>query len=972
MTKPTPKNEKGIALIFSLIMLSLLLIMALSFALDSMYDQKAAYNSANKSSAALLAKSQFEQVFMLINEGAAHYDSDQRIYSYDQYTTSPTDDIYTDMLKERMPVLLTLPEDDPTLSPTPTEVKWNYIRETGDGSRIIGRTAFVVVPDVKVPLDSLVDHRVGISLYHRQNEKDNTETRIGKYVSEINVRNAIPAMKNDANIDNICEILNFQTNSPVSGAGFSNGLYTGNWVSYTNLFTTLNGVITPALSADDEKEIRDKLDLDVDEDKEAFWADLDNNEELDDSTELFKRFDLTRAQAADPLTNNWDMPATFDLLFLKRLISIDAATGTSIDRAIETWSATDETAGAAITSGIPWLACFGYQADGSSYSGADLDRVKASFDSVFARRCQIAANLKDYSDSDDRPTSDEAVADWYKKDEPHPTFTGNERTPYINKIGIQVQIRRDNADIWGTEYTYIYKDITPCVELINIYGSDFTDLDVVIYGNLTTELSTDNGNTYATPVTEPFSRTIQINSGDWISGRSNLAFGATVSSNENWLDWTSPTQLKITNIEIIKVVLHARGVTETAYDYVKTLNINPALTALPNTLINDTRNYFFGFAVHDSRQNLNSSDWKELPFSSSSDASTVLAVTATGSTPAYTCYPNWQNTNGASYCTDAPNAGTSIMDKETATDPANCNLSTAYIRNAPIQSPWELGFIHRGAKWQTLNLKVYDSEKAIKTFEISGVGRFIAGGGLYEKGDANILDQVRMTYKAKSPQKITLKAPQNKIFNTLFSDIKYGCAIQRDDADSTKHMNIYSLAGLDNAATGTSASGTVLSTANISTLGSGIIDKFKSSADSAIRTRACVVDKLVLSGTSSPSLGTVTDAAQEELIGKVINLTKIGSPTGNSTVTSFSVVVLAQTIKDIGGEGVDISVTKRSLDGTQSATRNCRIGTFDATINSTTDESIYFDEITGEQKLLVRCKTDSSGNIEIASFKYIE
>ena len=42
---------------------------------------------------------------------------------------------------------------------------------------------------------------------------------------------------------------------------------------------------------------------------------------------------------------------------------------------------------------------------------------------------------------------------------------------------------------------------------------------------------------------------------------------------------------------------------------------------------------------------------------------------------------------------------------------ATNHLSTAYIRNAPMQSLWELGVIHRGAAWQTLNLKAAGAPK---------------------------------------------------------------------------------------------------------------------------------------------------------------------------------------------------------------------------------------------------------------------
>jgi Tfp pilus assembly protein PilX len=62
----TNRNEKGIALLFTLIMLSLLLILALSFALDSMFVHKAAYNSANSSFSETMGQVQLQEVLSLV------------------------------------------------------------------------------------------------------------------------------------------------------------------------------------------------------------------------------------------------------------------------------------------------------------------------------------------------------------------------------------------------------------------------------------------------------------------------------------------------------------------------------------------------------------------------------------------------------------------------------------------------------------------------------------------------------------------------------------------------------------------------------------------------------------------------------------------------------------------------------------------------------------------------------------------
>ncbi len=966
----TRKNEKGIALLFTLIMLSLLLILALSFALDSMFSQKAAYNSASSSSAALLAKSQLKQVFALIEASEANYDTDFRVYSHDLAGVDSTD-----MLKTRLPVHIILPEDDPCLAGTPPNVKWNYVRNANN--KIIGRTAFVVVPDVKIPLDSLVDGRDDLagSTYPKHSEELNSETRIGKYVSEINVRAAIPAVT--SNIDTITRTLNW----PVSGdVGFTGGAYPNPWASYSSLFTSLETAIGSALPAADKTEIEDKLSIDIEDDKEAFWADLDNNKEINDDNpsaneyELFKRFDLTRA--------DWNTPSvSFDHLFVKYYLLLigTASVTTAPDQEMDTWNSSPS---GSASYGLPWLACFGYKADGTPYTGADLDKIKGTFtdaatdaENIYNRRCQIAANLKDYCDNDnDRPTSDVNPATWATT---APSYTGNERTPYINKVGVRVETTRTETNFAGTDYTNITTIVKPVVGLINIYGKDFANLRVTISGTATIAISKDGGSSYPFSGTDTFNQVLDFNTGNWVpnNGHSDLVIGGTTMVSDRIVEsgtgaHDQSIMIKVSQVVIDRVVLH-HETTSDAYDYVKTLTLTSGFTAFPDSKDPSTQVAWAGWAVHDPRQNLNAGDWQELtssvaPIASipSDDDNPSKTFSIVVGDPPYECAPNSQNSlpaNGGGTDTEAPTAG---PDLETAADPGDCALSTAYIRNAPMESPWELGFIHRGAKWETLNLKKYDASKAIKTFTI-GSYSYIAGGGLYADGDANILDQVKMTADAASPQKITLKAPQNKIFDALFSKVKCGCTIARSSTPAD-HMTVSSMAGL--AATPT---GTELSTTEITNLGSGIINKYRIAADSNMWTRASVVDKLLLSATTTPSAD--TDAKQEELIGKIINLTKIEAQKPSGVTTKFSVIVLAQTINDIGGTGGNtINIQKYSVDGTTIGNEDCAIGTFDADTSATDpDKHIYFDEITGEQKILVTCKSTTSG-IVITSFKYIE
>ena len=104
------------------------------------------------------------------------------------------------------------------------------------------------------------------------------------------------------------------------------------------------------------------------------------------------------------------------------------------------------------------------------------------------------------------------------------------------------------------------------------------------------------------------------------------------------------------------------------------------------------------------------------------------------------------------------------------------------------------------------------------------------------------------------------------------------------------------------------------------------------------------------------------DALQEELIGKTINLLSVNEETPPNI---FKVVVVAQTIRDVGGIGVDVPISKLFKGKSQSL--NCRIGRFDFISNSKNwEDNTYFDEITGEVKAIVTIERvpqdDGAGN----------
>ena len=150
--KSFKKNEKGVALVFTLLVLALLLILALGFALSSMFNQKAASNAANASFAGFLAQTQLKEVLSLIQNDEANLENSE-FYSHDSGSPAVTHtDMLKDMLNERLPVPGLLETIDTA------KVNWNYIRSKDSAQRIIGRTAFVAIAE-GISLGSLVDGR---------------------------------------------------------------------------------------------------------------------------------------------------------------------------------------------------------------------------------------------------------------------------------------------------------------------------------------------------------------------------------------------------------------------------------------------------------------------------------------------------------------------------------------------------------------------------------------------------------------------------------------------------------------------------------------------------------------------------------------------------------------------------------------------------------------------------------------------
>ena len=320
-------------------------------------------------------------------------------------------------------------------------------------------------------------------------------------------------------------------------------------------------------------------------------------------------------------------------------------------------------------------------------------------------------------------------------------------------------------------------------------------------------------------------------------------------------------------------------------------------------------------------------------------------------------------------------------DKETAEDPAwlgdtaGQHVSTAYIRNAPMVSPWEIGLIHRAREWQTLNIKCAGGFGADKIVELEAIKSkyddWQGEGTQYQNGDGAIMEFIKVGVGCRSMGKVPLKMLRTKVISgsynggnkvpaewngvkadynrdivkMLFNGIRLGQSM-KDFYAETKFEAPSKQGGSE------------------VTISDTLIDRFIKEIDIFshdekdedgnyvnfdFRMRSQFLNSQYGDWNGKTPFGISqpedNDALLEEVVGKTVNLLAVEEETPPNV---FKVIVVAQSIKDVGGIGSDISISKGNN------TLDCRIGRFDFVSDAANwENNVYFDEITGEAKMLV-------------------
>ncbi len=899
-------DERGIALLFTLGILSLLLILAVAFATSSITQRKIASNNSDATYAKMLAESVLHKVVGVLqnyDEGAqySHCDNSTHAGSPNHanvdwlYKLGTTDIFYWyDSYG------------------SPENINWEFLTQydsKDNTNKIKGRYAYIVIPGGGIDPVKLVStfYDEGDNYPESDLSAAPKRSRFGESMEEINIKSID---KDDLFSSNLA-VQKFNYELPLPGQ--PNGTYDAGkpWPDFETMFYDMG--ITDASA---KESYRDWFILNTANDPEAFWLDMDGDNKVDfninypgtisiTEDELYHRFNLMRT--------DWDS------------LVLDNTNGIIVPNSCGRVWPSDVTSDNSADIYSPGAT----SKDGRSIPWLDNLKDAGTFSSTAIRAKQIAANLIDYCDTNSNPKTD---------NENNPTYTGNELSPYINELGIYLQASAQVQSIWagwGRTFTYSL-NYSFSAELINMYGTAVENNKLAtleIEGTINYTYSRPKSDT-VTVANSPITATINFNP-DLSSGYSTSVWGSGAGTTAIAIpvltDWAISSLAKITNVSvnISKVKLSYNGV---FVDFSR-----PGVSKTISTLVEQngvggptTGEGYFSYEANDPRQNLNTGDWSD-----------------TGKAKAE---------GGAAYCgtTGAINSNitcTGAGDAEAGSTPTT--ISTAYIRNSPMRSIWELGAIHRASQWETINLKQFNVAEGVK---------HNGGLGAYSSGDANILDQVKMTLSNSSPKKLNLKLQKDGLLFALFHKVRLG--------------QDYATFGVDG-----SFAGTVLTEDKIWNFASAspdpttlVYELKEKNINFYSRAGLAQVTKL-FNGTCGTQ---TTDRQKEEIIGKVANITTV------SSAEYFTIIVLAQAIKDIGG-GVNIT-RDLDLNGTiGTANENtCRFdingdndssdGSISETIAATTFGTYnqYADEILAEKKVMAHIHRDpTTKKIRILRYEFI-
>lgn len=411
---------------------------------------------------------------------------------------------------------------------------------------------------------------------------------------------------------------------------------------------------------------------------------------------------------------------------------------------------------------------------------------------------QVAANLVDYSDSDDYATTDLTDFDLdgiLAGTTALPQYFGNEKVFYINELGFRFQATWSaqpevlNGTVRSKQYTFSLYMKHGC-ELINIFQDTVPACNVSYRANIA--------------VSDTFAPTATCELTSSNTPPSYITFsGNCLSSSDFFRSVGSAENTAFSNADLLSQKVITVSTTDPDADLpLPEFAFKVSLSKIAAITTADSRACDFAYwaagegdkEIFDSGENWASDNPMHI-------CESMISLEAKDPRCNYTYGNNSNNWSWTSASEDgsstsmftssgamseAPNS--CLVDQNgTSADKEGSNLftgsntySTAFIRNAPIESLWELGVIHRGQPGCTLNLAKFSDVSAMPSD--------------WADGDAAILDQVKIGPAVSTRGKYNANAFNPPVLALLMNGIEDTPSL---DFDYDNH--IYSSDDFDNS-----------------------------------------------------------------------------------------------------------------------------------------------------------------------------
>ncbi len=1010
------RKERGVALLFALGVLALLLIVAIGFMTNSLINRRVADNNASISQTNALAKTARNRIEASLKLFSVYQDEikaaspNTDILEWSSFNSKLNSDKDRDRIDELFASGSSENSDVDFIANYRNENRpcWIYLYsgtqgDTDDPRRIVGRYAFA---------SALTSPRFDIDNCYLSDGAPNG--RVGANASEMVTRQI---GETDLIGINFPKIL---TSSDLK------------WDNYKAM-TDASG---NAYNAGNIKTLRKYLILKTSDSPEAYRVSEDPDK-LAKNEEYYHRFNLTRT--------DWNSLSVDDLLGSSvAYYGADSETGENTQVTADTGKA------------LPFIKL--------------ISNDKATFADIATRRRQIAANLLDYNKtSDQEVTSDVAPTSW---ETTAPSYTGNKKTPYLDSLAFAGKfivenlsgpdsIRTSNPKIsfqagWIANIVSIYERNPDKETKIKLKFKDNTAFSVTLNKVLFKigyeyEIADSEGGMITVSrnvdklfdglnLVKSFSANVDIEV-DESETRWHSGYNTTIFSPDDWkgefdYDWNNgvieaingdmPSGGNLKSVKSLEIIVQSCTIPVNIESAMLTYDgRNVDFAKLPDGIEHtsskdheiynnngsdnaDWRDAYFLFGnlyCADPRQNLNKDDWSDPEFAEGTketfeeDFKRLSLLKPTGGTMVDPLLD--ENANAFELDLDRSKAiddrnplkaAESLdKDKETVEHPGwteSSHLSTAYIRagqgkdsegndisNSGMMSPAELGFIHRGAKWETINISnaaglsssgvvstVVFSPKDLVTVNIDS-----ENGTSYEGGDGAILDQIKMTDKTSSPGKFDITLfddnDDNSSGQVAYRLLTEYLPLRNDYSSSSVVLNDIGKGGTE---LGVDIAKTIAENLNNDEMVNGEARVGGEESGSAggilknYRSRSQILFNKESEKGFYNAWGALGEdrinnkAAMGELPGKTVNLLKVGS-----IPDEYRIMVVTQAIQDVGGanNGDQIPLTLKASNGTEVAI-NAELGKFD--VAQSGSEWIYADRILGEVKEVVVFGYDSA------------